>query len=67
MDVADTFFANFMTILIVLQDKSVSSHFAKNLHLDELDFFEFINIICRRFKFSFSSLCFVQLFSFYLV
>ena len=47
MDIADTFFANFMTILIALQDKSVSSHFAKNLDLDELDFFELTSVVCR--------------------
>ena len=41
MDVAGTFFANFMTILIALQDKSVSFHFANNLNFDELDNFAF--------------------------
>ena len=40
MDVAGTFFAIFMTILLALHDKSVSFHFAKNLDLDELDFFK---------------------------
>jgi hypothetical protein len=50
MDVAGTFFANFMTILIALQDKSVSLHFANNLDLDELDFFEFTIVICRHSK-----------------
>ena len=38
MDVAGTFFANFMTILIAPQDKTVSFHFTKNLDLDELGF-----------------------------
>ena len=47
MDVAGTFFANFMTILIALQDKSVSFHFAKNLDLDFLDFFELTSGVCR--------------------
>ena len=62
MDVAGTIFANFMTILIALQDKSVSFHFANNLDLDELDYFEFIiSVICRHIEF-FSFLCFVQLF-----
>ena len=41
MDVAGTFFANFMTILIALQDKSVTFHFANNLDFDELDNFAF--------------------------
>ena len=40
MDVAGTFFANLTTILIALQDKSVPFHFANNLDLYELDFFE---------------------------
>ena len=44
MGVAGTFFANFMTILIAHQDKSVSFHFAKNLNLDELDFFELTKV-----------------------
>ena len=44
---AVTFFANFMTILIALQDKSVSFHFANFLDLDELDYFEFISVVCR--------------------
>ena len=42
MDLAGTLFSNFMTILIALQDKSVPFHFANNLDLDELDFFEFM-------------------------
>ena len=41
MDVAGTFFANLTTILIALQDKSVSFHFANNLDFDELDNFAF--------------------------
>ena len=42
MDVAGTFFfANLTTILIALQDKSVSFHFANNLNFDELDNFAF--------------------------
>ena len=61
MDVAGTFFASLMTILIALQDISVSFHFANNLDLSELDFFEFISVICRHIEF-FSFLCFVQLF-----
>ena len=36
-----------MTILKALQDKSVSFHFAKNLDLDELDFFELTSVVCR--------------------
>ena len=47
MDVAGTFLANLMTILLALQDISVSFHFAKNLDLDELDYFEFISVVCR--------------------
>ena len=47
MDVAFTFFANLMKILLALQDKSVSFHFTKNLDLDELDYFEFISVVCR--------------------
>ena len=47
MDLAGTFFADFMTILIALQDKSVSFHFANIFDLDKLDFFEFISDICR--------------------
>ena len=39
-----------MTILIALQDKSVSFHFAKNLDLDELDFFELISVVCRHHR-----------------
>ena len=58
MDVAGTLFTNFMTILIALQDKSVSFHFAKNLDLDELDYFEFISVVCRHRHF----FSFVQLF-----
>ena len=58
MDVAGTFFANFMTILIALQDKSVSFHFANFLDLDELDYFEFISVVCRHRHF----FSFVQLF-----
>ena len=48
MDVAGTFF---MTILIALQDKSVSFHFANNLDLGELEFFESISVICRHWNF----------------
>ena len=47
MDVAGTFFARLMKILLALQDKSVSFHFAKNLNLDELDYFELITVVCR--------------------
>ena len=47
MDVAGTLFANFMTILIAPQDKTVSFHFAKNLDLDELGFFELTSVIRR--------------------
>ena len=47
MDLAGTFFSNFMTILIALQVKSVSFHFTKNLDLDELDFFELTSVVCR--------------------
>ena len=47
MDVAGTFFANFMTILIALLDKSVSLHFTKNLDLDELVFFELTTVVCH--------------------
>ena len=47
MDLAGTVFANFMTILIALQDKSVYFHFAKNLDLDELGFFELTSVLCR--------------------
>ena len=50
MDVAGTFFLSLTTILLALQDKSVSFHFANNLDLDELDFFEFISVICRHIK-----------------
>jgi hypothetical protein len=39
MDVAGIYFAILIMILLALQDKSVSFHFAKNLDLDELDFF----------------------------
>ena len=35
-----------MTILIALQGKSVSFHFAKNLDFDELDFFELTSVVC---------------------
>ena len=41
------FFANFMTILIAPQDKTVSFHFTKNLDLDELGFFELTSVVCR--------------------
>jgi hypothetical protein len=44
MDVAGTFFANLTMILIALQDKSVPFHFAKNLDLYGLDFFEFSSV-----------------------
>ena len=47
MDVAGTFFANFMTILIALLDKFVSLHFTKNLDFDELGFFELTTVVCR--------------------
>ena len=47
MDVAGTFFANFMTGLIALLDKSVSRHFTKNLDFDELGFFELTTVVCR--------------------
>ena len=47
MDVAGTVFANFMTILIAPQDKTVSFHFAKNLDLDELGFFKLTSVACR--------------------
>ena len=47
MDVAGTFFDNFMTILIAPQDKTVSFHFAKNLDLDELGFFELTSVVRR--------------------
>ena len=47
MDVAGTFFPNLTTILLALQDKSVSFHFANIFDLDKLDFFEFISVICR--------------------
>ena len=50
MDVAGTFFANSMTILIALQDKFVSFHFAKTFDFDELDFFEISSVICRHRK-----------------
>jgi hypothetical protein len=46
MDVAGTFFAILMTILLALHDKSVSFHFAKNLDLDELHFFELTSDVC---------------------
>ena len=42
MDVAGTFFPSLTTILLALQDKSVSFHFANIFDLDELDLFEFI-------------------------
>ena len=58
MDIAGTFFANFMKILLALQDKSVSFHFTKNLDLDELDYFEFISVVCHHRRF----FSFVQLF-----
>ena len=61
MDAAGTFFPSLTTILLALQDKSVSFHFANFFDLDELDFFEFISVICRHGKKIFSSLCFVQL------
>ena len=44
MDVAGTFFANFMTILIALQDKSVAFHFTNFSNLHGLDFFECSNV-----------------------
>ena len=44
MDVAGTFFPRLTTILLALQGKSVSFHFAKIFDLDELDFFEYILI-----------------------
>ena len=47
MDVAGTLFANFMTILIAHQDKSVAVHFTKILNLDELGFFELTSDVCR--------------------
>ena len=47
---AGTFFTSLMTILLALQDKSVSFHFANIFDLDELDFFEFISAICRHSK-----------------
>ena len=47
MDIAGTFFARLMKILLALQDKSVSFHFAKNLNLDELGFFELTSVVCR--------------------
>ena len=36
-----------MTILLAIQDKSVSFHFTKNLDLDELGFFELTSVVCR--------------------
>ena len=50
MDKAGTFITNLMIILLALQDKSVSFHFANIFDLDELDFFEFISAICRHSK-----------------
>ena len=50
MDAAGTFFADFMTILLALQDKSVSFHSANNLDLDQLEFFKFSIVICRHRK-----------------
>ena len=47
MDEAGTFFANFMTILLAFQGKSVSFHFTKNLDLDELGFFELTSVVRR--------------------
>ena len=47
MDLAGTVFASLMTILLALQDKSVSFQFTKNLDLDELDYFELISVVCR--------------------
>jgi hypothetical protein len=47
MDVAGTFFAILTKILLALKDKSVPFHFANNLDLYELGFFEFISVICR--------------------
>ena len=50
MDVDGTFFASLTTILIALQDKSVSFYFVNNLDFNEFDFFEIISIICRHSK-----------------
>ena len=47
MDEAGTFFPNLMTILLALQGKSVPFHFTKNSDFDELDYFEFISVVCR--------------------
>ena len=47
MDVAGTFFANLMMILLALKDKSVSFHFTKNSCLHEFDFFELTSVVCR--------------------
>ena len=58
MDLAGTFFADLMAILLALQDISVFIHFTKNLDLDELDYFEFISVVCRHRRF----FSFVQLF-----
>ena len=58
MDLAGTFFADLMAILLALQDISVFIHFTKNLDLDELDYFEFISVVCRHRHF----FSFVQLF-----
>ena len=44
MDVDGTFFASLTTILIALQEKSVSFYFANNLDFNELDFFENIRV-----------------------
>ena len=49
MDVAGTFFAILMTILLALQDTSVPFHFAKNLNSYGLNFFELLTFLpqCR--------------------
>ena len=47
MDEAGTFFPDLMTNLLALQGKSVPFHFTKNSDLDELDYFEFISVVCR--------------------
>ena len=46
-----------MMILLALQDKSVSFHFANIFDLDELDLFEFICVICRRSKTEMKTQC----------
>ena len=47
MDVAGTFFSNLTTILLALQDKSVSFHFANNLDFYGLNFFECVTFYRR--------------------